>query len=74
MAVNTSLYAKALAVKEGCEYYVEHYFLPLILETDSLALTKIVRCEWDYPWNIVMIFKGSGNVLKGKQIQMQNTF
>lgn len=40
---NTTILAEVMAMKEGCDYCVENQFLSLVLETDSLALTKIVR-------------------------------
>lgn len=47
---STSLYVEALALKKGCN-------LTLILETDSLSLTKIVKGDWECPWSIVMLIK-----------------
>ncbi|KAM3398471.1 hypothetical protein P3S68_001986 [Capsicum galapagoense] len=52
---STSIFAEAMAMTEGCEYCVENQFLPLFLKTDSLALMKMVKREWESPWNTIMI-------------------
>ncbi|XP_059288544.1 uncharacterized protein LOC132041878 [Lycium ferocissimum] len=37
--------AEAKAILEGVEYYVVHHFLPLIVETNSLLMTKVLNDE-----------------------------
>lgn len=45
LSESTSIEAKVRTLKEGCEYCVENQYVPLILETDSLALKKMVKEE-----------------------------
>lgn len=47
---DTSIYAQALIMMEGYFYCVEHQFLSLALETDSLALDNIAKGEQKVPW------------------------
>nr|XP_009765020.1 PREDICTED: uncharacterized protein LOC104216622 [Nicotiana sylvestris] len=48
----TNIVAKAKVLVEGLTYYVERQFHPLIMETDSLVLRKIINGEWETPWYI----------------------
>ncbi|XP_075086336.1 uncharacterized protein LOC142169040 [Nicotiana tabacum] len=50
LGVTTNVVAAAKAILQGLEYYVEHDFHPLILETDSLVIKKAIEGEWDPPW------------------------
>lgn len=51
------LYAEARAMSKGIEYCVCNQLLPLIMETDSLTMKKIVDGEWETPWSISMTLK-----------------
>ncbi|XP_075087590.1 uncharacterized protein LOC142169603 [Nicotiana tabacum] len=48
----TNLVAEAKAIVEGLAYCVERQQHPLIMETDSLAMRKIIDGEWANPWCI----------------------
>ncbi|XP_059292623.1 uncharacterized protein LOC132046097 [Lycium ferocissimum] len=50
----TNICAEAIALGDRIEYCVTHQFLPVIMETDSLALLNIIRNIWSIPWNIRM--------------------
>nr|XP_016446919.1 PREDICTED: 14.7 kDa ribonuclease H-like protein [Nicotiana tabacum] len=50
VGITTNVVAKAKAILEGLEYCVEQDLHPLILETDSLVLKKVIEGEWDPPW------------------------
>ncbi|XP_070003066.1 uncharacterized protein [Nicotiana sylvestris] len=52
LGVKTNVVAEAKAILQGLEYYVEHDLHPLILETDSLVMKKVIEGEWDPPWVI----------------------
>lgn len=71
---STSIFAEAMAMTEGCEYCVENQFLPLFLKTDSLALMKMVKGEWESPWNTIMIIKRIRELIRGGAIQVQHTY
>lgn len=49
---NTNIYAEALAMKEGIEYCRNNEMFPLIIETDSLFLKKVIEGDWRVPWRI----------------------
>lgn len=48
----TNIMAEAKAIVEGLAYCVEKQLHPLILETDSLVIKKIIEGEWESPWCI----------------------
>ncbi|XP_075097910.1 uncharacterized protein LOC142175230 [Nicotiana tabacum] len=48
----TNIVAEAKAIAEGLAYCVEKQLYPLIIETDSLTMKKIIEGEWDPPWCI----------------------
>lgn len=49
---STSLYAEAKAIKKDIKYCVNQHLLPLIVETDSLTIKRIIEAEWKTPWRI----------------------
>lgn len=50
----TNLVAETIALRLGLEYSLNQRFCPLILETDSMSLKKILDGEWEVPWSISM--------------------
>ncbi|XP_075097955.1 uncharacterized protein LOC142175269 [Nicotiana tabacum] len=48
----TNIVAEAKAIAEGLDYCVEKNLHPLIIETDSLTMKKIIEGEWYKPWCI----------------------
>ncbi|XP_075082433.1 uncharacterized protein LOC142166835 [Nicotiana tabacum] len=48
----TNIVAEAKAIVEGLAYCVERQLHPLIMETDSLVMRKIIDGEWATPWCI----------------------
>ncbi|KAK4707129.1 hypothetical protein R3W88_033268 [Solanum pinnatisectum] len=48
----TALEAEVQAFKEGLTYCLNHHYIPLIMETDSLIIKKILDGIWEVPWNI----------------------
>ncbi|XP_009794683.1 uncharacterized protein [Nicotiana sylvestris] len=53
LGVTTNVLAEAKVIVEGLKYCVKHELHPLILETESLVLKKVIGGEWDPPWCIV---------------------
>ncbi|XP_016508420.2 uncharacterized protein LOC107826004 [Nicotiana tabacum] len=49
----TNIVVEAKAIRDGLHYYMEHDLHPLILETDSPGIKKIIEGEWDPPWCIM---------------------
>nr|XP_016471225.1 PREDICTED: uncharacterized protein LOC107793393 [Nicotiana tabacum] len=52
IGVSTSLVAEAKALMEGILYCFQNQLHPLITETDSLDLKKIIEGQWAVPWSI----------------------
>lgn len=52
IGVTTNIVAKAKAIMAGLEYCVAKNLHPLILETDSLVMKKVIEVEWHIPWCI----------------------
>lgn len=48
----TNIVAESKAIVEGLAYYVEQHLHPLIIETDSLVMKRIIEGEWEPPWYI----------------------
>ncbi|XP_070034487.1 uncharacterized protein [Nicotiana tomentosiformis] len=48
----TNIVAEAKAIMEGLSFCVERQLYPLIMETDSLVMSKIINDEWETPWCI----------------------
>lgn len=46
--------AKAIAVKEGLRFCLEHGFSQVLLESDSLALVHMLNGEWDISWSVTL--------------------
>lgn len=59
----TNMVAEAKAIKEELTYCVTNQIHPLIIETDLLAMKKIVEGEWETPWCITKEVKR----IKGKK-------
>lgn len=53
----TNIIAKEIDMIKGCEYCVEYYFLPLIMESNTLYLIKIVEREWECSWRPIRKIK-----------------
>ncbi|KAH0730062.1 hypothetical protein KY289_001250 [Solanum tuberosum] len=51
---NSNIVAKFLAFKMGLEYCINHRYLPLTMETDSLAIKNILDGGWDTTWCITI--------------------
>lgn len=74
IADNTSIVAEAIAMKEGCEYYIENQLVALILETDSLALKIMVNRGWENPWSIYTIIRKIKEMRSDGNIQITHKF
>jgi len=42
---------EAMALRRGLKYCIMHQYLPVILETGSLMLQKILNGIWEVPWS-----------------------
>ncbi|KAF3678689.1 hypothetical protein FXO38_03114 [Capsicum annuum] len=53
---SNSLLAEVMAVRFALEHYLNR-FTPLLIETDSLIVNKVLQGHWEVPWAIVMDIK-----------------
>ena len=54
IADGSILMAKVMALRIGLEYCISHNLLPVVLETDSLTLKKVLDGIWEVPWGLTM--------------------
>ncbi|XP_075077209.1 uncharacterized protein LOC142163953 [Nicotiana tabacum] len=50
---STNTEAEAVAMVEALKHYVEHSYLQIWLQTDSLLLNNTVDGTWSSPWKVV---------------------
>ncbi|XP_070036593.1 uncharacterized protein [Nicotiana tomentosiformis] len=74
MGVTTNVVAEAKAILQGLEYCVEHDLHPLILETDSLVMKKVIEGEWDPPWVIAQDVKKIIEMKENFNVVFQHVF
>ncbi|XP_075107022.1 uncharacterized protein LOC142180004 [Nicotiana tabacum] len=48
----TNIVAEAKAIVEGLAFCIKQQLHPLIVETDSLVMKRIIEDEWETPWSI----------------------
>ncbi|XP_060211883.1 uncharacterized protein LOC132639457 [Lycium barbarum] len=53
----TNVIAEAVAIEDGIQYCVDHQLLPLIVETDSLTMQKILDGIWEIPCSFIIFRK-----------------
>lgn len=47
---------------------------PLIMETDSLVLKKVLDGIWEVPWSITTIVSAIQKLKRGQHVQIHHTF
>ncbi|XP_075082213.1 uncharacterized protein LOC142166789 [Nicotiana tabacum] len=52
LGLSTNTIAEAKAIVEGLSYCVQKQLHPLIIQTDSMLMKKIIDGIWEVPWNI----------------------
>lgn len=67
------LVAEVKAMKAGLEYCSSNNLLPLMLETDSLSLKKIVEGLWEVPWTITIEVKRIKQSLASGGVVVEHT-
>nr|XP_009629929.1 uncharacterized protein LOC104119987 [Nicotiana tomentosiformis] len=53
LGITTNVIGEAKAIMQGLTYCIDQDLHPLILETDSLVLKKVIKGEWEPHWSIV---------------------
>ncbi|KAK4724266.1 hypothetical protein R3W88_027045 [Solanum pinnatisectum] len=51
LGITSVLMSETMALRRGLEYSIIHQYLPVILETDSLMLQKILNGIWEVSWS-----------------------
>lgn len=75
----TNIVSEAKAIAEGLAYCMERHLHPLIMETDSLGMRKIIDDAWETPWCIgaevrrIKEIKSTYNVLFQHVLREGNT-
>ncbi|KAH0642344.1 hypothetical protein KY290_033935 [Solanum tuberosum] len=70
----SALEAEVRTFKEGLQYCVSHNLLPLIMETESLILKKVIEEKWEIPWVISADVRCIKNKLKNKDMVVNQIF
>lgn len=68
-----SLCAEARAIERGMEFCVRNQFLPLVIETDSLAMKQIIDGNWHIPWSLSMEIRKIQEWKKKENIKIEHT-
>lgn len=45
--------AKAIAISDGVQFYINRGFIPLIIETNSLTMLNVLEERWKVPWSVI---------------------
>ncbi|XP_059310971.1 uncharacterized protein LOC132062414 [Lycium ferocissimum] len=70
----TNLVAEVVAIEEGITYCVLHDLLPVIVETDSLTMQKVLDGIWEVPRNIALPVRSIERWMKGKDVSVVHVF
>ncbi|XP_059295494.1 uncharacterized protein LOC132048826 [Lycium ferocissimum] len=68
----TNLVVEAIAIEEGLEYCFDQQLLPVILETDSLTMKKVLDGIWEVPWNISLVVQRIQHMKKDQAVQVEH--
>ncbi|KAH0675691.1 hypothetical protein KY285_023492 [Solanum tuberosum] len=69
--VNSNLVAEVLAFRMGLEYSINHHYLPLTMETESLA---ILDGGWETPWCITVDITKIKSLLVESNTTVEHTY
>ncbi|XP_049360645.1 uncharacterized protein LOC125825343 [Solanum verrucosum] len=72
--VNSNLVVEVLAFKMGLEYCINHHYLPLTMETDSLAIKNILDGGWETPWCIIVDITKIKSLLVESNTTVEHTY
>ncbi|XP_060185616.1 uncharacterized protein LOC132615077 [Lycium barbarum] len=71
---STIVVAEAKAILQGLTYCVEHELHPLIMETDSLLLKKVVEEQWQILWCIITEVERIKKMMEGLNVIIQHVY
>lgn len=69
-----NLMAEVMALRMGLEHCKRNNLLPVILETDPLALKNILYGIWDTLWNIALEIRIVHHMIKDVDVVVENIF
>lgn len=73
LSISTNLMAEVVAIRVGIHYCIERSLLPLIVEIDSLSMTKFIEGIWEVPWSVVKEVEAINKMRKNVPIQLKHT-
>ncbi|XP_060200374.1 uncharacterized protein LOC132628625 [Lycium barbarum] len=65
----TNIYAEVTTIHDGLQYCVNNHMLPVIMETDSLAMVNIIQGDRETPWKVSMEVQNIKEWRKRGQVQ-----
>ncbi|KAH0670595.1 hypothetical protein KY285_010952 [Solanum tuberosum] len=71
---NNNLKAEIKAITMGLEYCRTKEIFPVILETGSLAVKKMIYGEWDVPWSVTMEIRKIKHLMKEREVVIEHVF
>lgn len=74
MEDNNNLKAEIKAITMGLEYCRTKEIFPVILETGSLAVKKMIYGEWDVPWSVTMEIRKIKHLMKEREVVIEHVF
>nr|XP_016451963.1 PREDICTED: 14.7 kDa ribonuclease H-like protein [Nicotiana tabacum] len=72
IGISTNIVAEESAIVEGLLDCVQRQLHPLIIETDSLVMKKIIEGEWEISWNIGKEVKKIKEIKKNYNVIFQH--
>jgi len=70
----SALEAEVKGFKRGLLYCLSHNLIPLIMETDSLIIKKILDGIWEVPWAISVDIREIREAMENKDVTVLHTF
>lgn len=72
MGIKTSLEAEVLTLEKGLQFCISSNLLPVILDTDSLIVDKVLSGVWEIPWSISLRIKRIKRMMRNGQMEVQH--
>ncbi|KAH0771764.1 hypothetical protein KY290_015745 [Solanum tuberosum] len=70
----TALEAETKAFSRGILYCLEHNFMPLVMETDSLIIKKVLDGIWEIPWSIAVEIRVVKRAMENSTTMIEHTY
>ncbi|KAH0722504.1 hypothetical protein KY289_005548 [Solanum tuberosum] len=73
IGVSNNFKAEIIAIRLGLEYCRIHNLFPFVLETDSLAVKKMVEGDWHIPWEVSLEINRIRVLKEGLNVAIEHT-